>query len=84
MNRPSYKKLYLKEKNKTKFSYNLLTSIVDMLNQLGIEAEIEKRFRYDSFCTEAILKTHNPANSLYGCIGINMDFLEGAEIEKGK
>lgn len=79
MNRPSYKKLYLKEKSKTKFSYNLLMSIVDMLNQLGIKAEIEKRFRNDCFCTELLLKTHNPSNNLYGCIGINMDFLEDGE-----
>ncbi len=77
MKRPSYKKLYLKEKLKEKFSYNLLMSIVDMLNKLGIEAEIEERFRTDIFGIEAILKTHNPNNGLYGCIGINKDLLEG-------
>lgn len=81
MNRPKYKELYLEEKRKTKFSYNLLMSIVDMLNKLEIEAEIEKKF--DKYILEklAILKLHNPNNNLYACIKIKEDLLEGAKYE---
>ena len=77
MNRPSYKKLYLEEKCKTRFSYNLLTSIVKMLNEVGIEAELQKRRRPDMFELEVLFKVYNPNNSLCGMIGIKEDLLEG-------
>ena len=77
MNRPKYKELYLREKAKERFSYNLLMSIVDMLKQVGIDAEVSKRKRPDTFFFEALLKIHNPSNGLYACIGVNEDLLEG-------
>jgi adenylyl- and sulfurtransferase ThiI len=79
MNRPKYKELYLKEKSKAKFSYDLLMNIVDMLNKVGIKAETHKRFRTDSFMITAVLNVHNPYNKLYGCIAIDEDLLEGTK-----
>ena len=82
MSRPKYKELYLKEKAKTKFSYNLLMSINKMLNEVGIESEVSKRRRPDMFSLEVLLKIYNPSNNLYGMIGINEDFLEGASLQE--
>lgn len=81
MNRPKYKKLYLEEKAKTKFSYNLLMSIVKSLNDIGIKAETMERLNNFSFDIELLLKIHNPSNGLYECIRMNKDLLEGAKYE---
>lgn len=73
------KKENRKLKDRSEFSYNLLISIVNMLNNLGMKAEIEKKFDKYSLLDLAILKVHNPNNNLYACIKINEDLLEGGK-----
>lgn len=79
MSRPSYKELYLKEKAKTKFSYNLLMNIVKMLEQVGLKTELAERFNNYSFSKNILLKVLNPSNNLYGCIELKKDLLEESE-----
>ena len=58
---------------------DLLMNIVNMLNKLGLEAEIEKRFNKVIYKNTVILKVHNPSNNLICCLEMREDLLEEGE-----